>query len=57
MLSDIRHTLAALPVWAKTLPVSAALAVLGVSVLSSPLVVVLALLGLVVAGSEGERRA
>jgi hypothetical protein len=52
MLSDILHRLAALPVWAKPLLVPAALAVLGLSVLSSLMVTVLVLLLLVSAGPE-----
>ena len=57
MPSNMRHRLAALTVLAKTLLVLAALVVLGLSVLVSPLVMILALLGLIVAGSEGKRHA
>ena len=57
MLSDVLHGLAALPVWAKTLPVSAALVVLGASVLLTPLVMTLTFLVLIVAGPEGKRYA
>ena len=55
MLSYIPHGLAALPGWAKTLVESAAVVVLRPPVVPSPLV--LALLVLTVAGSEGERHA
>ena len=57
MLSDILHRLAALPVLAKTLLVSAALVVLGPSVLLTPLVMTLTFLVLIVAVSEGKRHA
>jgi hypothetical protein len=57
MLSDVLHRLAALPIWAKTLLVSAALVVLGLSVLPTPLVMTLTFLALIVAGSEGKRHA
>jgi hypothetical protein len=57
MLSDVLHGLVALPVWAKTLPVSAALVVLGPSVLLTPLVMTLTFLVLIVAGPEGKRYA
>ena len=55
MLSNVLHSIAALPVWAKTLLVSATLVVLGLSVLLSPLVMSLALLVLIV--PEGKRQA
>ena len=55
MLSNILHGLAALPVWAKALLVLAALGVLGLSVLLSPLV--MTFLVLIVAGPEGKRDA
>ncbi len=55
MLSCVLHGLAALPVWAKTPPVSAVLVVLGSSVLLTPLV--MTLLVLIVAGPEGKRHA
>ncbi len=57
MLSNILQRLAAFPVWAKTPLVLAALVVLGLSVLVSPLVMILALLGSIVAGPEGKRHA
>ena len=57
MLSDILHRLAALPVLAKTLLVSAALVVLGPSVLLTPLVMTLTFLVLIVAVPEGKRHA
>ena len=57
MPSNMRHRLAALTVLAKTLLVLAALVVLGLSVLVSPLVMIVALLGLIVAGPEGKRHA
>ncbi len=57
MLSDVLYRLAALPVWAKTLLVSAAPVVLGPSVLFTPLVMLLTFLVLIVAGSEAERSA
>jgi hypothetical protein len=57
MLSNILHRVAALPEWAKTLLVLAALVELGLSVLLSPLVMILALLVLIVASPEGERHA
>jgi hypothetical protein len=57
MPSDVLHRLVALPVWAKTLPVSAALVVLVPSVLPTPLVITLTFLVLVVAGTEEKRHA
>ena len=57
MLSNILHRLAALPVWAKTLLLWAALVVLGPSVLPTPLVMTLTFLVSIVAGPEGERHA
>ncbi len=57
MLSNILYRLAALPVWAKTLLVLAALVVLGASVLLNPLVMTLTFLVLIVAGPEGKRHA
>ena len=57
MLGYVLHRLAALPVWVKTLLVSAALVVLGPSVLPTPWVMTLAFLVLIVAGSEGKRHA
>jgi hypothetical protein len=57
VLSNILLRLAALPVWARTLLVLAALVVPGPSVLPSPLVMILVLLVLIVAGPEGKRRA
>ena len=57
MLSYILHRLAALPIWAKTLPISEALVVLGPSVLLTPLVMTLTFLVLIVAGPEGKRYA
>jgi predicted PurR-regulated permease PerM len=49
VLRNARQRVAALPVWAKTLLVLAALAVLGLLVLLSPLVVVLAFIVMIVA--------
>jgi hypothetical protein len=57
MLSNKHPGLVALPVRAKALLVVAALVVLGPSALPSPLVVILAVLVLMVAGPEGERHA
>ena len=57
MLSNTLHRIVALPVWAKALLVLAAPVVLGLSVLPSPMVMILALLVLIVAGPEGKRRA
>ena len=57
MLSNILHGLAALPVWAKTLLLWAALVALGPSVLPTPLVMTLTFLVSIVAGPEGERHA
>jgi hypothetical protein len=57
MLSYVHHRLAALPVWAKTLLVSAALVVPGPSVLPTPLVMTLTFLVLIAAGSERKRHA
>jgi len=57
MLTGVLHRLAALPVWAKTLLVSAALVMLGPSVLPTPLAMALTFLVLIVAGSEGRRHA
>jgi hypothetical protein len=57
MLSDILHRLAALAVWAATRLASAALVVLGPSVLPTALVMTLTFLVLIVAGPEGERHA
>ena len=57
MLSNILHRLAALPVWAKTLLLWAALVVLGPSALPTPLVMTLTFLVSIVAGPEGERHA
>ena len=55
MLSNILHRPAAFPVWAKTPLVLAALGVLGLSVLLSPLV--MTFLVLIVPGPEGKRHA
>jgi hypothetical protein len=52
-LSNILHRLAALPIWAKILLVSAALVVLRPSVLPTPLVMILTFLVLIVRRPEG----
>jgi len=57
MLSNILNRLAVLPVWAKALLVLAALVVLGMSILLSPLVIILALLVLIVVDPEAKRHA
>jgi hypothetical protein len=57
MLSDVLHRLAALAVWAKIRLASAALEVLGPSVLATALVMTLTFLVLIVAGPEGKRHA
>ncbi|HEX5963888.1 MAG TPA: hypothetical protein VFY42_09195, partial [Gemmatimonadales bacterium] len=57
MLIDVLHRLAALPVWAKTLLVMAALVALGPSVLPTPLAMTLTFLALIVACPEGKRHA
>jgi hypothetical protein len=57
VLGNIFSRIAAFPVWAKALLVLAALVMLGLSVLLSHLVMILAFLVLIVAGSEGKRHA
>jgi hypothetical protein len=57
MLSNILHRLAVLPVWAKALLVLAAIVVLGMPILLSPLVIILALLVLIVVDPEAKRHA
>jgi hypothetical protein len=57
MPSNTLHRIAALPVRAKALLVLAAPVVLGLSVLPGPMVMILVLLVLIVAGPEGRRRA
>ena len=57
ILGDVLHRLAALPVRAKAPLVLAALVELGLSVLLSPLVMILALLVLIVVGPEAKRHA
>ena len=57
MLSNILHRLAALLILVKALLVLAAPAVLRLLVLPSPMVMILTLLVLIVAGPEGKRHA
>jgi hypothetical protein len=57
MMSNEHPGLAALPLRVKALLVSAALVVLGQPALPGPLVMILAILALMVAGLEGKRHA